>query len=227
VIPPSKLDTAKQGISLPDQISGQSQSIQSIDHYIQLSQSPPGEKIFLHLDRPNYMQGDTIWFKAYSWYGYDQVPDTLSGVLYVDLINPEGKIKLKRKVLIQNGTSQGDFCLDTTITPGRYTLRAYTRWMQNLSTGEPFYQTITINPANQNFQVEYVPVIIKQEGKDSLQVSFRFFEINRAGDLNGKNNHEVNYSFKVRDQLLQKGTILTANAKGQVFKCSLTINIKG
>ncbi|HEY5123580.1 MAG TPA: hypothetical protein VIK14_07580, partial [Ignavibacteria bacterium] len=93
---PSKLDTAKDGILLPDQINGQSQFIKSIEEYIQLNQAPPGEKVCLHTDRNSYMHGDTVWFKAYSWYGYEQVPDTISGILYVDLINHEGKIKLKR-----------------------------------------------------------------------------------------------------------------------------------
>lgn len=135
------------------------------------------------------MQGDTIWFKAYSWYGYDQVPDTISGVLYVDLINPEGKVKLKRKLLIENGISHGDFFADTAISPDRYTLRAYTRWMQNLNTGEPFYQTIVIYPLNQNFNVECVPVIIKQAENDSLKISFRFFEIDTGGDHWDRFNH--------------------------------------
>jgi hypothetical protein len=37
------------------------------------------------------MQGDTIWFKAYLWFGYDQIPDTVSGILYADLICSRGK----------------------------------------------------------------------------------------------------------------------------------------
>lgn len=171
----SNQDTVSQSTPVPDQIAGQSLFIGLMKEYMQLNQSPPREKIYLHLDRPNYMQGDTIWFKAYSWCGYDQIPDTLSGVLYVDLINPLGRIVLKRKLLIQSGTSSGDLYLDTIFKPGRYMVRAYTRPMQNINTGEPFYQTITINPLNQNFQVECTPVILKQVGNDSLQVSYRFF----------------------------------------------------
>jgi uncharacterized protein YfaS (alpha-2-macroglobulin family) len=124
-------DTLRKDISLIEQIPGEDSSIKSIEQYIELNQALPAEKIFLHLDRPNYMQGDTIWFKAYSWVGSGQVPDTLSRVLYVDLVGQDGKTGLKRKLLIENGTSRGDFILDTIMPSGVYTLRAYTRWMQN------------------------------------------------------------------------------------------------
>ena len=100
---------------VPPGLSGQFQT--SAEESEQLIPAFPGEKVYLHLDRPNYMQGDTIWFKAYSWYGYDQVPDTFSRVLYVDLVSPESGVELNRKLLIQNGTSQGDFRLDKNITP--------------------------------------------------------------------------------------------------------------
>lgn len=205
---------------VPVRLSGQTKG--SIEDYLQLNRLPPKEKVYLHLDRPNYVQGDTIWFKAYSWFGYEQIPDTISGVLYIDLLNQDGRIKLKRKVLIQNGISQGDFSLDTTISPGRYTLRAYTRWMQNLNTGEPFYQTVTISPANQNFQVECTPVIIKTAGKDSLKVSFRFFEMDQAGELKNSFSHKVDYTLKIGDRLLDSSQVLTINTKEQFFKCSLS-----
>jgi len=108
----------------------------SIGAYIESYSTLPQEKVYLHIDRPNYLQGDTIWFKAYSWLGNDQIPDTLSGVLYVDLLSQKNRAVLSKRLLIQNGTSFGDFILDTTIAPGSYPIRAYTRWMQNLNTGE-------------------------------------------------------------------------------------------
>lgn len=222
LIQPLKQDTIKQAILMPEQITEQSLPIGSMEEYVRLNQAPPWEKVYLHLDRPNYMLGDTIWFKAYSWFGYDQIPDTTSGILYVDLLNSENRVKLKRKVLIQNGTSQGDFNLDTTISPGRYTLRAYTRWMQNLNTGEPFYQTVIISPTSQNFQVECTPFILKHPGNDSLKVSFRFFEIDQTGDLKNSFSHKVDYSLKIGDQLIHSDQVLAENTKEQFFKCRLS-----
>jgi hypothetical protein len=221
LIQPLTQDTVKKGVSMPDRVTDQSMLLRYIKEYVRLNQAPSREKIYLHIDRPSYIPGDTIWFKAYTWYGNDQVPDTLSRILYVDLLNQGGVVTLTRKLLIHNGISQGDFSLDTTVIPGRYTLRAYTKWIQNLKTGEPFYQTITINPANQNFQVEFVPVVIKQTGNDSLKVSFRYFEINPEGVIDSSYNHKVHYSLKMGDKLLDTGQVQAANSKEQLINCSL------
>jgi hypothetical protein len=183
----------------------------------------PAEKIYLHLDRPNYMQGDTIWFKAYSWFGYDQVPDTVSLVVYVDLLNPHDSIEQRRKLLIRNGTSNSEFILDKEIAPGIYTLRASTRWMQNPGAGEPFYQRVNINPLNQFFFVECNPVIIKQSENDSLRISFRFYEMDAGGELRNYYNHPVKYSLKVGDKILRSGQVFASNAKEQIIRSVLPV----
>jgi hypothetical protein len=175
-----KTDSAKKSLSSPAVQS----VIGSIKEYVELHNEFPSEKVFLHLDRFNYAQGDTIWFKAYSWYGFDQIPDTIRGILYVDLINAEGIVALRRKLLLQNGNSYGDFSLDSAIAPGLYSLRAYTKLMLDIKTYEPFYQTINISPIKQKFHFDCTPVILKQIGKDSLKIGFRFFEVDAAGNLN-------------------------------------------
>ena len=212
-----KADSVKNSIHLP----GLNPRIESIEDFIQNNQEHPSEKIFLHVDRTNYTKGDTIWFKAYLWYGFDQVPDTLSGILHVDLINAEGGIAFKRKLLIQNGTSNGDFCIDSTINPGLYSLRAYTRLMRDINTYEPFYQTVNISLVKQKFQFECTPVILKQVRNDSLKIGFRFFEIDTLGNLNINLKHRISYSFKIGDHTVWKDSILAENTKENVLKYSL------
>ena len=192
-----------------------------IDDFVQSYQSPPSEKIYLHLDRTGYLQADTIWFKAYLWYGSNQIPDTLSRVLHIELISLLGKIEQSKKILVDNGTAQGDICLDKNITPGRYVLRAYTRLMQNDPTGEPFCQIITIKPSKENFQVECTPSIINHSGNDSLKVSFRFYEIDTTGNLRN-NSHNVKYILKTKDRKLCEGQTKAVNSIEQVFRCSLS-----
>jgi hypothetical protein len=213
--------------SLNPDSSGQNSShdslntrFRSIEEYIEENQGLPVEKIFLHTDRLNYIQGDTLWFKGYLWYGYDQIPDTVSGVMHVDLINSEGKILRKRKLLVQNGTSNGEFCLDTTIMPGRYALRASTKLMHNLSSGEPFYRPFTISPSNHNFRFECTPVIIKEIRNDSLKIGFRFFETDQNGNFNNSYRHEVRYSLKIGDQVTTD-SILLENTKEHILKYRL------
>jgi len=215
--PYSKKDSVWQGSIEPEILT----EIETLDEYVQMNQELPTEKIFLHLDRPNYMQGDTIWFKAYLWHGYDQIPDTLSGVLYVDLISPKGRVVLKRKLLIQKGTAHGDFILDSTITSGSYYLRAYTRLMYESAIGEPFEQTLTINPSHQNFHFDCIPMIKKQPGNDSLHMRLRFFEIDPAGDLNSSFKHDISYTLKIGDKVLQKDVVPMENTKEHLLKYNL------
>jgi len=193
----------------------------SIGEYVSSTRSLPYEKIYLHLDRTGYLTGDTIWFKAYSWYGYEQIPDTLSKIMYVDLLDEGGKTRFTRKLLIDNGISEGDFCIDTTIGPGRYLIRAYTRWMQNLNTGDPFYQNITIRSAGENFQIECTPLILKNSEGDSLRVSFRFLEMDPEGNLKDSYTHKMKFRFRIGDQLLDSGQVNAVNTREEVFRSDL------
>lgn len=45
----------------------------------------PYEKVYLHMDKPFYSVGDTIWFKGYVTIGLHQ-PSDLSKVLYIDVL---------------------------------------------------------------------------------------------------------------------------------------------
>src|ERR1035437_3794246 len=218
LIQPLKTDTTKKSLSA----SEIHPVIGSIEKYVESHEEFPSEKVFLHLDRFNYAQGDTIWFKAYSWYGFDQIPDTISGILYVDLINGEGRVASRRKLLIHNGDSYGEFSLDSAIAPGLYSLRAYTRLMRDIKTYESFYQTITISTVKQKFHFDCSPIKLKQIGKDSLKIGFRFFEIDATGNLNNNLKHKISYSLKIGDHLVQKDSILAENTKEQVLKYSLT-----
>jgi hypothetical protein len=202
---------------LPAGLSGQIK----YEEYKRNSTFLPGEKVYLHLDRPNYMQGDTIWFKAYSWFGFDQLPDTVSKVLYVDLINPKDSVEQYRKLLISNGASVGEFSLHKSIVAGRYTIRAYTRWMQNENAGEPFYQAVTISALNQNLQVDCTPRFIRNAEGDSLKATFRFFEIDQSGDFRKDFTHRVKYSIRVGNRALDSGQPLLENTSEQEFKCRL------
>jgi hypothetical protein len=45
----------------------------------------PVEKVYLHMDKPYYNIGDTLWFKAYLVDGIHLAPSKRSGLLYVEL----------------------------------------------------------------------------------------------------------------------------------------------
>ena len=91
----------------------------------------PSEKIYFHLDRSNYQAGDTVWFKAYL--SYDQLPDTLSTVLYTQLWNSSGKMVSEQVWPILFGTSHGQFELSDSTVAGEYMIKAWTAQLLNLS----------------------------------------------------------------------------------------------
>lgn len=90
------------------------------------------EKAYLHLDRPYYIAGDTIYFKAYITLGAMHELSALSGVLHVELIdNADSKIKQTENLEITNGVAWGDFALPDSLPKGNYRIRAYTQLMRN------------------------------------------------------------------------------------------------
>ncbi|SMC00695.1 TonB-dependent receptor plug [Hymenobacter roseosalivarius DSM 11622] len=91
------------------------------------------EKSYLHTDKAFYALGETIWLKAYVVDGAQHRPDTVSRVLYVDLVGPDQRVVAQRVLRLNQGTAAADFELADTLAQGAYTVRAYTNWMRNFS----------------------------------------------------------------------------------------------
>ena len=105
------------------------------------------EKAYLHLDKPVYAAGETVWLKAYVVEAGNHRPDTLSQVLYVDLLTPD-QVLVRQQLLriTADGTTIGNVLLPDTLAQGRYTVRAYTNWMRNTGPDSFFSQQITVWP---------------------------------------------------------------------------------
>ena len=92
----------------------------------------PQEKVYVHMDNTCYFQGDTIWFTAYTRQTNTGEPSTVSGVLYVELLNNDGYLVERKLVEMKEGRGNGFFDLNNYIQySGFYELRAYTRWQLN------------------------------------------------------------------------------------------------
>ena len=52
----------------------------------------PREKVYLHTDNDAYMEGETLWFRAYVVRASTLRPDPVSKVLYVELLDDCGRI---------------------------------------------------------------------------------------------------------------------------------------
>ena len=102
------------------------------------------EKLFLHLDRPLYLSGETMWLKAYAVDGTSGQPLPLSTVAYVEVLNQKRQPVLQGKIALKNAVGQGSFVLPSALASGTYTVRAYTSWMQNFGPEYFFQRTVTV-----------------------------------------------------------------------------------
>jgi TonB-dependent SusC/RagA subfamily outer membrane receptor len=106
--------------------------------------STPQEKVFLHFDKPYYMAGETMWFKGYLFDGTTHKIDSVSRVMYVDLIDEtQGKI-IASRILNCDGSTHGDIALPDSLEEGVYQIRAYTNYMRNYSDEFFFHQDFKV-----------------------------------------------------------------------------------
>jgi hypothetical protein len=93
----------------------------------------PQESVYLHRDKPQYLTGEEIWFKAYLVDATTHLPLTQSSVVHVELIDPDGKI-VETRSLHREKKMDGFFTLSRS---GVHRLRAYTDYMANW--GEEYF----------------------------------------------------------------------------------------
>lgn len=89
----------------------------------------PIEKLYLHLDRETYFAGQTLWFKGYLMSEY--VPSIKTSTVYVELLNNQSKIILRKVFPTYLGSIIGQLDIPDNITSGSYQLRAYSPLMLN------------------------------------------------------------------------------------------------
>ncbi|MCQ2067075.1 MAG: hypothetical protein MJY65_05440 [Bacteroidaceae bacterium] len=143
----------------------------------------PQEKVYLQFDNTSYYTGETIWFKAFVVQASDchRAP---SGVLYVELLSPNGTVLKQEKLKIVAGQADGSFPLVDgatqaardrrgTVLPyssGFYEVRAYTSHMLNFGDDKVFSRVLPVfeNPVIEgNYYGEHP--VIKEKKSDIEQ----------------------------------------------------------
>lgn len=102
------------------------------------------EKIYVHTDKPLYFPGENIWFVGYLQAVGENAKIATSDILYIELLNPQGKVIQKKILPVIKGKVKGDFFLASTLSGGLYKLRTYTQWMKNFGESHYFSKTITL-----------------------------------------------------------------------------------
>lgn len=133
------------------------------------------EKVYLHLNKPSYYPGDTIWFKTYTVVGDKHQLSGGSGVLYVELIKPNDSIIYHINLKLINGLAYGEFPLKADAPAGMYRVRAYTNWMRNWGSEYFYDQPVIVGDASAVAIPPTMPftVSFKPEGGETLVAGLR------------------------------------------------------
>jgi CarboxypepD_reg-like domain len=131
-----------------------------LDYQLNESESPKvlpkywQESVKLYTQKAFYHPSERVWMKATMNYENRAFRDSLSKILYVDLISPQKKIIASQQWEIYNGEANGDILLPDSMQTGIYYLRAYTNWMRNDDDSTIFYKTLPILNYNQRVDSE-------------------------------------------------------------------------
>ncbi len=105
------------------------------------------EKIYLHLDRPLYLVGESMWFKAYNVEGGSNRFLGMSKVAYLEVLDKENNAVIQTKFSLLEGKGHGSLIIPSTVASGIYKVRCYTNWMKNFDAAYFFESTVNIiNP---------------------------------------------------------------------------------
>ena len=133
------------------------------------------EKVYLQLDGKVYTKGNIIWFKSIVLSAGNHFPSTLSGILYVELVDSNENILETKLIKLENGIGQGFFELFEAYAPGTYLIRAYTNWNKNF--GPDFFFNEYIQVFDSGLGVQGPPInsvkFIK-EGAEAYRLTATF-----------------------------------------------------
>ena len=85
------------------------------------------EVLYVQTDKDIYETGEEIWFNATIFQTLNNKPFSKSQIVYFNLLNQERKKIHSAKYAINDSSSNGNFYVSDTITPGKYYLSAYTK----------------------------------------------------------------------------------------------------
>ncbi len=123
-------------------VSGLSEGI--TEKFRSYCEAVPWEEVFVHTDRDDYMAGEELWMSAWL---IDKASGSLSDnsrLVYVELLNPDSRPVVQKRFSLEKGSGPGLIILPDSLSPGQYTLRAYTNWMRNFHPETYFKRKLNI-----------------------------------------------------------------------------------
>ena len=134
----------------------------------------PQEKIHIQTDKPVYIAGETVWFRAHVAEAVLHTPVT-SQYVYAELINQLDSVVERVKVRADSGAFSGHIELDQALPEGDYTLRAYTENM--LNPGADYYFRKHLRVEGPFSATVITKVIFRSEKGDRMTAEVSFEDI--------------------------------------------------
>ena len=107
---------AQTGLSVYDRLAAQQEAF-------------PLERVYVHTDAEDYLQGDRIWLKAYLMDEVYHTPVDSTLYVYAELFDKNGRMARQVKLLRREGAFCGYLDIPEDMLSGAAYLRAYTRYM--------------------------------------------------------------------------------------------------
>lgn len=105
----------------------------------------PQEKLFIHMNKPVYEAGDTIWFRGHTATEAFHLPSALSRGIFVHMYGPDGKIIENFGLLpVDKNTYSSFIVLPESYPEGEYMIKAYTEKMKAKRVNAYFTQKFTV-----------------------------------------------------------------------------------
>ena len=102
------------------------------------------EQPYLTTNKDFYYPGEGVWLGGRMIYQNQLLADSLSRVVYVDLLDEKSNVIQQEIFPIVSGKIAGGFTLPENLQAGDYFLRAYTRWMLNYPERDIFLRPIPV-----------------------------------------------------------------------------------
>lgn len=122
------------------------------------------QKVFMHINKKEFVSGENIYFKAYLVKALGNIPDKECKVLYIELRNYRNQKIVSSRINLENGTCNSAISLPDTLSTGIYVIRAFSNEMRNYDHALYFRENLTIiNQADEMFNKVYVQEKIKTQ----------------------------------------------------------------
>jgi len=114
----------------------------------------PREIAYAHLNKSTYVEGEMLGFTAYLFDKYAKEPSQLTKNLYCTISDENGNVIKKKLLKVEDAIASNIFEIDSTLSTGIYTFKAYTNWMRNFKEPNHYEQTFKVIDADNLQQIK-------------------------------------------------------------------------